>query len=410
MQDTQKDYTIRTSSLFGILTMVYITTQIIFQQGSNVDYSNYFNLFVGVVFVVTSVINKDYSVYWNGFLKAYGAFVLFCFASYFWALDQDSAYATNMTIIKVWINNILLYTIIKRYKVLDWMMAGIIVGAIVNYMILAGIYLPEYEIQYGLRFNGTFPNSNTLAIAMIHSIFISAIFFQKTKKRWIQFLLGTNMALSVYVAFLTGSRKGVVISVLALSFFIATQISKPRKIIITAFLLGALAYVFYDSLFSEGQIERLEYAVDRTDRMVQVFGGDLDAEDSANRRVEYMALGLDLFFEHPLTGIGINSFRYYTTTYSHNNHTELLADVGLIGFLLYYLGYFLIILGYYRSRNKASKIIPFVALLFILIIEFGFVSYYEKIILLMVMMLSAALEEKTDDEPGTENKTAQQAT
>lgn len=405
MQTIQEKYTVKTNLLFGILTLVYMATQIIFQQGSNVGYSNYFNLFVGVVFVIISVTNKDYRLYWNGFLKAYGAFVIFCFASYFWALDQDSAYAANMTIIKVWINNILLYTIIKRYKVLDWMMAGIIVGAVVNYMILAGVYSPEYETQYGLRFSGTFPNPNTLAIAMIHSIFISAIFFQKTKKRLIQFLLGTNMVLSVYVAFLTGSRKGVIISILAFTFFIITQISKPRRVIITAFFMASLAYMFYDILFSERQIERLEYAVDRTNRMVEVFKGDLNAEDSASRRVEYMNLGLDLFFEHPLIGIGINSFRYYTTTYSHNNHTELLADVGLFGFSLYYLGYFFIILGYYRSRDRASKIIPFVALLFILIIEIGMVSYYEKIILLMVMMLSAALEEKIDDEPETENKT-----
>ena len=89
---------------------------------------------------------------------------------------------------------------------------------------------------------------------------------------------------------------------------------------------------------------------------------------------------LDLFFEKPLTGRGIKSFREtckekvhlpnrICTTHQHNYHLQLLNDTGLVGYLVFFGVIFFLVLKSLRKKNSKLDIYLY-AILFALIIEF----------------------------------------
>lgn len=60
-------------------------------------------------------------------------------------------------------------------------------------------------------------------------------------------------------------------------------------------------------------------------------------EGSTQARLELLMLGLKLFGEHPVTGVGLGQFAVESGLgrYTHNEWAELLSNTGLVGFLLY---------------------------------------------------------------------------
>ena len=68
------------------------------------------------------------------------------------------------------------------------------------------------------------------------------------------------------------------------------------------------------------------------------FGGAVDA--STSDRSAFIGYALEAFAVQPLVGIGADCFRYVNpiaVVWSECNFVELLADMGIVGFLVYYL-------------------------------------------------------------------------
>src|SRR5690606_22989098 len=80
----------------------------------------------------------------------------------------------------------------------------------------------------------------------------------------------------------------------------------------------------------------------RVENLALFLQGEDVSEGSLYARADFIQAGLELWREHPFFGLGSNQFRYYMPefglreTYSHSNPIEILANYGLIGFVLYY--------------------------------------------------------------------------
>ena len=141
----------------------------------------------------------------------------------------------------------------------------------------------------------------------------------------------------------------------------------------------------------EGAFERLE----------EMLGVDGTVQDGSTRmRMRMISVGWDYFKGHPYTGVGIGNSNLITLqyigrkTYLHNNFIELLASVGIFGFLLYYAMYVYLIVGLYRVAVRAND--DYATLMFIitvtqLILSYGFVSYYDKMTYVYVAMAAATV-------------------
>ena len=99
---------------------------------------------------------------------------------------------------------------------------------------------------------------------------------------------------------------------------------------------------------------------------------------------DFFTLELDKWQECPLWGHGHDTFKYYNQIvtghlfYAHNNYAELLYDLGLVGFALYYgyickLGHSLFKLN---DENREYKVLGIALLIELLIFDIGGVSYY----------------------------------
>ena len=110
-----------------------------------------------------------------------------------------------------------------------------------------------------------------------------------------------------------------------------------------------------------------------------LLSGDTDVDNSLLSRSNFIEIGLSIFKEHPLLGVGIDNARLfnYRNVYMHNNFVEMLADGGIIGFCIYYSMYVYLFVKYIKSRRTADEYyaICLIILIFMTAMHYAYVSY-----------------------------------
>ena len=103
--------------------------------------------------------------------------------------------------------------------------------------------------------------------------------------------------------------------------------------------------------------------------------GNSNADISTTQRLQYIQAAIDYWQDKPLFGWGTDAFRYLnSSSYSHNNYTEVLCNHGLFGFIIYYSFHALVFINAVIKRN----ILVLVAVLAMMLSDMGIVSMVEK--------------------------------
>lgn len=384
--------------VLGLLLALYVASQIVFPRKETVRYSNWINLSLLVWFGMVFISDPEKKFRINAPVIQYFLFTLFCFMSAFWSVDFDFSYEMCITLIKIALNNFLLYHIMRRYRLKDYMMYGFIAGAFVNYLLAFDLltwFLPTYN---NLRFVGTFANSNQLAIAMICTIAVSMLLAHFSRSRILLAFLYTNTALAFYTTLLTGSRKGMIFGPTIAAAFLLTQFANKQRLLYVIFLLAMLFGFVSENDISEEHAENIDNSIERFDQFIGTMEGQ-DAEGSTVDRAYFISLGWDLFGERPLFGYGIGGFGFFARGYyAHNNYIELMVGVGLIGVLLYYFMYFFVLKNISFPQLSAVRFGSLTLIAVLLLMDIALVSYYMKIILFMIILTSVLLEEEKETE------------
>ena len=99
------------------------------------------------------------------------------------------------------------------------------------------------------------------------------------------------------------------------------------------------------------------------------------------------------WLKSPVWGHGYDSFHFYNAVvnghdvYSHNNFTELLYNLGVVGFIVYYFQYFKIFILGFKSKVLSVQAITFAGMIGILLTEYGQVDYNASIIAILLFVL-----------------------
>lgn len=192
----------------------------------------------------------------------------------------------------------------------------------------------------------------------------------------------TGWIIMVGIAIVGGSRKGTLIAVISLPLFVLLK-NKFSKKILYAFgfiLLGIVAIYF---VMSNSKMYALV-----GERLYNLFssfllGGKGDASIDERRR--FIFQGLNLFKQKKALGWGTDGFAIQQQThfgvyvYSHCNYVELLCDYGIIGTILYYFYYIIVIAKSIPAVIQRNENAIFTLIIFILfaVFEYGMVSYFE---------------------------------
>ena len=215
---------------------------------------------------------------------------------------------------------------------------------------------------------GTFDNPAGFAVALACILPLCFYFFTDTAKKYLRYAAMIAAGIIVIAIFLSGSRAGMIASVVAIGGWILSKLNKINKIKFAFFLsviILALSVVLYffkkDSADGRLLIWRCTFdmVVDKP-----IFGHGQGAFQA-----KYILFQADYFQTHPES-----PFSQFAdnTLYPFNEFLLVLSEHGIVGFGMVVLFVFLIVRSYLRNRNK-EKLVSLLSLLALSV--FSFFSY-----------------------------------
>lgn len=246
-----------------------------------------------------------------------------------------------------------------------------------------------YGSKLGINYNNF-----TTSLTLTFCIGLYLMFYAKSKIRGALVFIFFNIMFS-------GSRKAIIVSILCfiMMYYLTSDrkhfLEKIKKLAIIVAVLAAVVLLIFTNDFMYGLIGNKLLAV------INSLGANsvqqsLDA--SVRGRAMLRETAWETFLQHPIYGVGYYSFMYFNSLgyYAHNNYLEILADLGVIGFAIYYCYYCHYILMAFKIRRKnkwiAESIRPdilvIVFIVSVLILEYGQVTYFRMFMLTPFMTVS----------------------
>jgi O-antigen ligase len=321
-------------------------------------------------------------------------FFFWSMMSYFWSINPTFSVEMLKTLFINMVVFCLLSVIIQSEKDIIEILKLIAyaVSIIAIYMLFSMDLSLVGKTQIGVDILGEKWNGNAVGLMMAFATIISLVIVKNIQGKLKKSFFFVIMALTTTIALLTGSRKALFFIMFGSAMFIF--LTNKRRKFTSFFIIALVLSIFYYLIMNVPALYNvLGWRLEGLDALLTGKG---EVDSSSQLRVSYIEYGLSYFREHPLLGYGINNFRAILgheigkVTYSHNNYVELLVNIGLIGMVIHYFGYFYIL----------KKIIPtvllkkpdpmyaflFTMLVAILIAQYGWVTYFEFLINLFLCL------------------------
>lgn len=235
-------------------------------------------------------------------------------------------------------------------------------------------------------------NPNTLGLSLSFAAIVSVYLGTKLKNK--NYFIVT--ILFAIIGLLTGSKKALIAifgGIFLLLYLRTTNKIKKFFILMLIFLGVCLIYMIMMNVPFLYEVigSRVEEAM--------FFSDTAEIDKSTLHRSMMIQEAWNVFKENPITGIGLENFRMYSSfsTYSHNNYMEILVSTGILGFIIYYsLPVLILLYAIYRKNNTDYSLIITI-LTIILILDIANVSYRQLITQVMIALcVSRVLMLKTN--------------
>lgn len=344
--------------------------------------------FVGMGAVMAVLRGKlrlnQYSVWYMVYLSL--SFVCALFSA-----EQSFSISHAYRLLVVFLITLAMVSIVRTRRHLELLMASMVVGATILavYMYSSGMFDTAEEV--GGRLGGTLTgNANNLAAIYMFAVCAAIYFIISAKKLPVKLVFLACAALQVYVLMLSGGRKTFIIPFAVL--YIILLMKKDRKgkrhvILYTVIMAAAVLLIYYLLVNVPAFYETVGY---RIKSFVDYMLGDTTAADgSIIERGLMRKRALDLWFEKPIFGHGLNMFTALGgfNVYSHCNYTEMLCNQGLVGFALYYSFMVYVLIALLKKRSNDIMKPFFVAVIFgLFLFDYGAITYLSPVVHMFIMM------------------------
>jgi len=397
------------SFVFSILVFFVVSTQILFPLKINIYIANLFLYMLLSMYILYMLLTKKYKIYLNSFLICYFFFVLWSGFSLFWSVDINFTFPLLIRILFLFLTLFVMYNIFKNFNNEFYLLYGVIVAAYFNFFIALGIINYTTPFTNNLRFTGTLARSNDVAIVMIITLVSAFILLneERISKIWKKIAL-LSIPLSLYVIFLTVSKKGVIFGGLLTLLYFIDEIKNNFKKFLSIFIISSISIFF---LFKDN----IDIIVEKFNRLLARFS-EFDSAlngyenfGSTAERLRFIKEGIEYLSNHPFHGYGLNTFIVMDSShhYSHNNYIEILVGTGIIGFILYYCIYLMMFVKLFSIKSKRYKKIRNILLFSLIVFLFmdtALVSYSYKIIIFMLFFIFIYIEKLSEESKKVENE------
>ena len=312
-------------------------------------------------------------------------FISACYLSTINAIEPSVALSRSLDIVKIFFMLIILYMCYQDKKSVDTLLKiGMWTGYIVCFYTVY-FYGLDYFITVlssSARIANDALNANTVGLLGANAIVMTLYYMLYDRPRWWNII--ALPTLGILAA--TGSRKALVFVVVGtVLLFIFRSLRSANVVNSIAKIIGSLLALTIVGV-AVLQLPMFSEVLDRMSSMIDAFSGT-GGDSSTIIRLALVDIGWDLFYQSPITGVGVNNPSVYTfflygkeNYYLHNNYIELLAGTGVIGLLAYYSMYIYIAYNLIRYRDFHSNEYVMVLILFLsqIVMDMGMVSYESK--------------------------------
>lgn len=223
-------------------------------------------------------------------------------------------------------------------------------------------------------------NVNSIGIMASMGILIGITLFGNTNKLMKIFLL-ISIPFLIYLDIITASRKAILMLPIGLCGM--RLLNNPTKVVKnTLLIVGGILLTLYLIFEVPFFYELIGW---RMEGMAALISGDaVDADSSAIARAKMLHSAVNVFYDNPILGVGLDNFRFFNivnVTYAHNNFAEVAADLGILGLIAYYWIFVYIIKDYskkYKTHDKIRTFL-FVIIMVYLINHMGMVTISEML-------------------------------
>ena len=224
---------------------------------------------------------------------------------------------------------------------------------------------------------------------------LSYLFLENRKKIYLPIIVAFSI-----LCLLSGSRTALAVMLISFSILIIGHYSKQGDILkfIKGVSILGIILILLIILITQNEV-LYNLLGSRVETFFDSITGKTTSEGSTITRFSMISDAIDLFLKKPLLGLGLNTFRIYSGygTYSHNNYTELLVSIGLLGILVYYSLFIWLLIKAIRLY-KATKDIKYVCVISIVLAamigDFGTVSYYSESLYIIWLFCVSLIDRK----------------
>lgn len=315
-----------------------------------------------------------------GFFIWYLLFIILARLSTIWAY---SAYTAEITYF-----NIMLYTLVCSFGVTQYVETKEDFEKIISLFAMSVFVIGVSQFIFSSPstwFAGFFGsglggnNSNKFGAIMLYA---SIIAFYKAysllKRRWYFIVLFTFLC-----SILSSSRKAFILNIVGVVLIIF--FSRHRKyrfihLIISFFIMLIGLFCLFEADFL------YEIIGWRIENLIKFSSGENVSEGSMPMRKFAIEFAKQLFKDRPILGWGYSNYsimmleRTYLkhNVYAHNNYYEILADLGIVGFVLYYSSHLFIavklLIKFFKDKFSTVTLLSIVILATKLIFDYASVS------------------------------------
>lgn len=355
-----------------------------------VKYSTAAGLLLVAIFGVEFILTRQRKLLFPPEFTGLWFFITLVVASCLWATSRDTAIGTATTCAQLLALALITFNILVSRRTLLPLTIGFVTSMV---WVVLGVLLDHggiLTLSVEERVGGALKNANAYAVALVTASVYCWYIFQRTRSNLIKCLLVCCIIIfSQHVIFFSGSRKGMIALVIAVSLYILLRGVLARR----ASIAQRMGWVLLAVAMGTGfwMVIQLSSFASR----FQEFDEDLDT--SGGKRGAMVVTALELWESAPILGKGVNQFREYfhaRRTYSHNNYVELLANNGLLGFTTYYSFFVLLVNNMFALMHKnliSRSAVAWMLVIIVLLLfwDVGVVSYYAKNNWLLLSVLAA---------------------
>lgn len=331
-----------------------------------------------------------YNTVWYALFTAYSA-LSSLWSSY---INADMAsYFLRMVVIVALITSISIYVdkpedlerIIKLYIFSMFMIV---------LMELSSVPFSEWSSgSMGSHFSGA--NSNGVAFMVFCAELMAFYeFYSKNKKGYILLV-----ALFLVFIILSSSRKSMFAAVAGPIMFVLFSVYKKNYFFNIVAILTLATLVIFFIMTDENAYNAIGK---RITSMLMFWFEERDhtVDNSLYMRSYYIDLAQRMFSESPIFGKGMGNFAKIIDhvymldgVYSHNNFWQILSELGLVGFIIYYSLYFITLVrlakGAFINKSRINMLF-FTFMILLLVLETGLVTYNSKMPHIVIAIAYAA--------------------